>query len=285
MARSIENIQEIIYKAKENEPVLNELNSTSKTAIWRLWVYIIAFIIHTLERIFDIHTNEVDFKIAQLKPHTARWYRNKALAYQDGFDLLPDSDKFDNAGRSDEDIVKSKVVKYSAITEAEDESRIIIKITGEKDGKLAKLGTDVEERFKQYISEIKDAGVRVTIINYEPDKLKMRITIRRDKLVLDSNGMNLLSGKYEVKEAIQQFMKELPFNGELSLQALTDKLQKVKGVLDLNIDEARTSWFEGSAEAYGDYEDIYISKIPNAGYFAVELNNEKSSDFSIISYE
>ncbi len=118
MARSIENIQEIIYKAKENEPALNELNSTSKSAIWRLWVYIIAFGIYTLERIFDIHTNEVDFKILQLKPHTAHWYRNKALDYQDGFDLLPDSDKFNNENATDEDIAKSKIIKYSAVTEA-----------------------------------------------------------------------------------------------------------------------------------------------------------------------
>lgn len=284
MARSIENIQEIIYKAKENEPALNELNSTSKSAIWRLWVYIIAFGIYTLERIFDIHTNEVDFKILQLKPHTAHWYRNKALDYQDGFDLLPDSDKFNNENATDEDIAKSKIIKYSAVTEATEESRIIIKITGEKNGKLARLKTDVEERFKQYISEIKDAGVQVTVINYEPDKLKLRITIVRDKLVLDKNGMNLLTGKYEVKEAIQQFMKELPFNGELSLQALTDKLQKVKGVLDLSIDEAKTSWVDGSTGTYGTYEPIYISKIPNAGYFDVELDDENNANFSIINY-
>ncbi len=58
--------------------------------------------------------------------------------------------------------------------------------------------------------------------------------------------MNLLTGKYEVKEAIQQFMKELPFNGELS--------------------------------------SIYISKIPNAGYFDVELDDENNANFSIINY-
>ena len=42
MARSIQEIQTLIYQAKAQEPALNELNSTSKVAIWRLWVYIIS---------------------------------------------------------------------------------------------------------------------------------------------------------------------------------------------------------------------------------------------------
>ena len=42
MARTIQEIQTLILQAKAQEPALNELNSTSKVAIWRLWVYIIA---------------------------------------------------------------------------------------------------------------------------------------------------------------------------------------------------------------------------------------------------
>ncbi len=282
--RTIKEIENIIYKAKENEPSLSELNSTSKSAIWRLWIYIIAYVIYTLELLFEIHTKEVDFKIEHLKPHTYRWYRNKALAYQHGFDLLPDSDKYDNGNATEDIIEKSKVIKYSAITEAEDDSRLIIKIAGESNGTLIRLSNEVETNFKQYINEIKDAGVRVSVVNYEPDKLKLNITIVRDKLVLNNNGMNLLSGKYEVKEAIHSFMKELPFNGELSLQALTDKLQQVKGVLDLNINDAKTCWIDGTKGTYGNYEPIYISKIPDAGYFSVELNDSNSNDFSEISY-
>lgn len=81
MARTITDIQNEILTAKQNEPELAELNSTSKTAIWRLWVYITAFVIHTLELIFDKHKSEVSEALRQLKPHTARWYRNKALAF------------------------------------------------------------------------------------------------------------------------------------------------------------------------------------------------------------
>lgn len=59
MARTVEQIQNEILKAKETEASLNGLNSTSKVAIWRLWVYITAFVIWTLEKIFDEYKKEV----------------------------------------------------------------------------------------------------------------------------------------------------------------------------------------------------------------------------------
>ena len=64
MARSIQDIQQEIYQSKENEPALNELNSTSKTAIWRLMIYIVSVAIWTLEKIFDLHKKEVDEMLA-----------------------------------------------------------------------------------------------------------------------------------------------------------------------------------------------------------------------------
>ena len=73
MARSIQEIQTLILQAKAQEPALNELNSTSKVAIWRLWVYIIAVAIWSLEKLFDQHRADIDKRLAELKPHTARW--------------------------------------------------------------------------------------------------------------------------------------------------------------------------------------------------------------------
>ncbi|MGV4333172.1 nucleotidyltransferase, partial [Ornithobacterium rhinotracheale] len=103
MARSIEEIQQQIYQEKANHEELNELNSTSKTALWRLWIYIVSVAIWSLEKIFDLHRAEIDERLRQLKPHTARWYRNKALAFQYGFDLLEDGDKYNNENHTEEE--------------------------------------------------------------------------------------------------------------------------------------------------------------------------------------
>lgn len=283
MARKLEDIQKEMLTAKANETSLNQLNSTSKVSIYGLWIYIVSFCIRTLENLFDVHRVDVEDRLLKLIPHTARWYRNKALAFQYGFDLLTDSDKFDNKGKTDEQIQTSKIVKYSAVTEAEKESRLIVKIATEQGEKLSPVSATQYDAFKAYIAEIKDAGVKITIINYLPDRLKLNLRIVRDALVLDENGMNRQTAKFPVNDAIQEFMKELPFNGELSLQKLEEKLLAVDGVQDLSLDLAQTAWIDAETGSYGHWQSIDIAKIPISGYFEVNLT-ENNATKSTITY-
>ncbi|MDY3343781.1 nucleotidyltransferase [Riemerella anatipestifer] len=278
MARSIEEIQQEILTAKANEPALQELNSTSKTSIWRLWIYITAFAIWVLEKLFDTHKTEVSEALRQLKPHTARWYRNKALAFQYGFDLLEDSDQFDNEGHDPEQIEESKIIKYSAVTEAETESRLIVKIATEQGGELQPIRAEQKESFEAYLSEIKDAGVKITVINYLPDILRLQMKIYRDPLVLDQNGNKIKDGTQKpVETAIKNYLKKLPFNGELVLAHLVDALQKVEGVRIPHITLAESKWIDASVGGYGNFQPIDVKTIPVSGYFKIE-------NFENISY-
>lgn len=245
---------------------------------------IVAFCVWTLEKLFDLHAKQVDEKLAQLKPHTARWYRNKALAFLFGYDLKTDSDEFDTEDATDEQIAAAKIVKYAAVVESGDESRLIVKIATEQGNKLAPVSDTQLTAFKAYLAEIKDAGVRTTVINYLPDRLKLNLRIVRDVLVLDANGMDRTTANYPVNDAIQAFMKELPFNGELSLQSLVDKIQAVAGVTDLALDLAQTAWIDADSGDYGSWQNIDISHIPASGYFAVNLDEDNETK-SVITYE
>lgn len=278
--RTLETIQQSILETKQSINELNDLNSTSKTAIWRLWIYIMAFAIYIHEQFFDQHKKEVDQELLLLKPHTLRWYRNKALAFQYGFNLYEDSDKFNNENHTEDEIEQSKIVKYSAVTEAQNESRLIIKIAGEVNGKLNPITSAQSEAFTAYIEEIRDAGVSVTIINYLPDLLSLNITIKRNPLVLDATGYAMVPVNGIIRPvdyAIQQFLRELPFNGELVLSKLTDKIQQANGVVDVNIDSASSSWIDAVTNNYGQAIGIYMSKVPESGYFKIE-------DFKNIKY-
>ncbi|MDO4782626.1 MAG: nucleotidyltransferase [Capnocytophaga felis] len=274
MARTINEIQEQIYQAKESESALSELNSTSKTAIWRLLIYIVSVAIWTLEKIFDQHKKEVDERLSELKPHTARWYRNKALAFQYGFDLKEDSDIFDNKGNSEEAIANSKIVKYSAVIEKET-GQLIVKIATEQGGKLQPISQTQQQAFEAYIAEIKDAGVRVAVTNYLPDRLVLNLQVYYDPLVLDENGVHRNNGNKPVEDAINQYMKELPFNGEMILAHLTDKLQQVEGVKIPNLIQARSTWIEPDSGGYGTAQPISVSIIPESGYFEVSFDNQE----------
>lgn len=277
MARTIQDIQAEMLRAKENEPALAELNSTSKVAVWRLWVYIMAFAIHTLERIFDQHRKEVAEALSEQKPHTPRWYRNKALAFQYGFDLIPDTDKFNNTGKTEDEIENSKIVKYSAVTESETESRLIVKIATEQGGELQPISTAQKASFEAYMQEIKDAGVKITTINYLPDIMMLKMKIYRNPLVLDENGMSILTGEKPVEKAIKEYLKQLPFNGELVLAHLVDVLQKVEGVRIPHIILAESKWIDARTHGYGNFQPIEVKTIPVSGYFKIE-------NFDNISY-
>ncbi len=258
----------------------------SKVSLESIFFYIVSFTVWFLEKLFDLHKQDVDASLETLMPHTARWYRTKALAFQYGFDLLVDSDKFDNTGYTDEQIEDSMIVKYSAVVETQDESRLVVKIATEDETEtLTPVTVEQLTAFTGYMAEVKDAGVRVTVINYLPDRLKLNLRIVRDPLVLDANGMHLVYANFPVNEAIQEFMKELPFNGELSLQSLVDKIQAADGVKDLNLDLAQTAWIDAETDTYGNWGDIDISTIPVSGYFYVNLTDtEEPETLSQISY-
>lgn len=272
--RTLQEIQSEILQAKEAEPLLSELNSNSKTAIWRLWIYITSFAIWSLEKIFDQHKKEVDFRLSELKPHTARWYKNKALAFQYGFDLQKDSDIFNNTGKTEDEINTSKIVKYSAVVE-KDTGQLIVKIATENAGKLQPISPTQLQAFQAYMAEIKDAGVRVTITNYLPDRLILDLEIYYDPLILDENGTHRLSAEKPVEQAIEQYMKELPFNGEMILAHLIDKLQAVEGVKIPHLVNAQSSWIDPHSGGYGTPQPISVAVIPESGYFEVSFENQE----------
>lgn len=274
MAKTIEQWQQLII----DQLAANQITvSGSRTGVRRLWTFVFAFCAWTLDVLFDIHKSEVENVIAQLKPHTLRWYRNKAIAFQYGIPLLPDSDKYDNTGMSDEQLEESKIIKYAAVAEAQDQSRLIIKIATEADEKLQPLSHAQRNSFAYYISEIKDAGVKISIINYLPDRLYISMEIYYDPLILDGQGNSIIDGGRPVEKAVKQYMKELPFNGELIIAHLVDKLQKTPGVKIPHITGVQTCWIDGETGDYGAIQSVGVKKIPESGYFEV-------ADFQNITY-
>src|SRR6185437_7509442 len=115
MARTISQIQQSIIDAKNADPVLSLLlTSTSNVAIWTLWTYIVAVCQWTSENLFDQHVAEVNNIIATMKPHTLQWYVTMAKAFQFGYSLPADNDTYDNTGIDPSVITASQVVNYAA---------------------------------------------------------------------------------------------------------------------------------------------------------------------------
>lgn len=228
---------------------------------------IIAFSIWVLENLFDTHKKEVEDIIEAKMPHRPSWYRTKAKAFQYGFALITDTDKYDNTGFTDDQVLNSKIIKYAAVTPSA--GQILIKIATETAGVLAPITAGQKASFDAYILEIADCGVKYIVVNHLPDILLLNLQIFRDPLVLDSAGMSIINGNYPVQDAINEYMKELPFNGELVLAHFIDKLQKAEGVVVPHIINAESKAIDINTNVYLDAEPINVKTVPVSGYFTI----------------
>lgn len=263
MARTINEIQaEIISQVQADTTLSSQLTSTSKVAVWRLWTYVIATCFWTIEKLQDLFRIETDEKIATLKPHSLRWYALKAKAFEYGYDLIQDEDYYDNSGLEESDLEAALLIAYAAVVEQTRGLRI--KVAKDAGADLAALTEPELDAFKEYMSRVKDAGVKLLITSSAADNLKLKIDIYYNPLVLTAAGGRVDGFTSDpVGEAVKAYLKNLPFNGVFLLQNLVDVLQLVDGVKVVDIKEAQAKY---GALAFTSFRVQYI---PDAGYLRI----------------
>ena len=285
MNRTFEDILNEMLKEKASNPLLNDLDTDSKVSIWRQFLIVVAWCIYNFQNAMNLFLQEIKELIATQKVFNLRRYRSEALRFQYGFDLQPESDQFkttytDNGVEvtaDDEKIQTSKIVKYAACNRVIDNGRakIVMKIAPENLNDI--FPAEVMTAFSKYMEEIAPSGDYVTIINYLPDMLKFAMKIKYDPMVLNAAGMNILTANYPVQVAIENFLKNLPFNGELSVQKLEAAILAVDGVEDLQMLQIESKWIDPAQIGYGLYQPVNMLVIPASGRFKIE-------DFTSLQY-
>jgi hypothetical protein len=265
MARTIEQVYQSIITYKNNQAELAGLNSTSRTAIYNLFAYVVAVCIVALENLFDLHKSEVNANILLQKPHSPRWYREQALAFQYGQDINELTGGYDNAGLTPSQIAAQKIIAVSSVTEIE--GRLRIKAAKNNADDLVALSAPELASFTNYVKRIKDAGVKVQCESNVADQLKLVLDVFYNPLVLNAAGQRIDgTNNQPVKDALKEYLKNLPFNGEYANTRLVDRLQVVDGVELPVVKLAQAK--------YGLYPFSAIDEkyIPDAGY--LRINDE-----------
>ena len=231
----------------------------SKVSVIGILFYIFAVAAWTLEKLFDTYRGEVDARIEEIIPHRPRWYRDKVLAFMKGKTLVPDTDRYDTEGMTEDAIAAARVVKHAVAAESADASLLTIKVAGEEGDKRCKLDAETETQLKAYIAEIKDAGVRTALVNTDPDRFSCQVEIYYDPMLVAETV------EAACREAVREYIENLPFNGEYTNMALVDALQTVEGV--------RIVEFKGATRVAAD-ETVVVPIdarcVPAAGYFTME---------------
>ena len=229
----------------------------SKVSVESLLFYIVACAIWVLESLFDRHRHDVEQRIESIIPHRPKWYRDKVLGFMKDKTLVPDTDHYDTSGMNDGDIEAARVVKYAAASENADASILTIKVAGETGGVRQPLDADTEIQLLAYIGEIKDAGVRVNLVNQTADVFHCEVDVYYDAMLLPETV------ETQCRETIRNYIENLPFNGEYSNMALVDELQKIEGVRIVEMSGATTE-----VDGESTPTDIDARFTPAAGYFS-----------------
>lgn len=278
MARTITEIHADITSTLVTE--MAAVNITIDPATWskanllRLITYIVAVCQWTIEQLQDAHKAEVNELIAAKKPHSLRWYAEKAKAFQFGANLVPEQDHYDNTGVPEDEIENAKVVKFAAVVrQKRANGRVYLRVKAARTNgaDLAPLTTDQLEALREYFNRIADAGVDIEVDSGVADLLQLKLRIYYNPLILGANGSRLdgTSGA-PVPDAIKAYLQNLPFNGLFVLAQLVDALQAVEGVEIPHVLACQTSYAQFPPTS------VDVEYIPDSGYLRiaeVDLNN------------
>lgn len=258
MARTIEDIVLELEATKAEKTELVSLNSTSKTAIWRLIFYVVAVSIWTLENLFDIHLSEVESKLTLLKPHSATWYKEKILNFRYGHTLV--NGEYSDIGYTAEQIASAKIVKQAVVID-NNTGDVYIKVAKSLSNSLQKLSNTEIAALNSYLMKIKDAGVSLQVSSLDADNLKVTMTVYVDPSYISTDGYKVGTTSKVIEDAAVNYLLSLPFNSEFTRMGLIDAIQKVEGV---RIAELTSVQAKKASEAI--FVDVPVLYVSTAGY-------------------
>lgn len=294
MARQFNDIQKSILDAREASEELTALqvltpeeisttqaSSTSSVAIWRQWVWIVAFVIFTFEQILDKFRADVEQRIAETRPHTARWYVEKALLFQFGHELVPEKDYYNNSGLSEDEIQDSRIVANAAAVKQIISGAGILRlktVTWAGDEWAALQPAQVEalsSYFNNSLNGVADAGTFVLVTTAQADDLLIVVDMYYNPQVIAADGSRLDGTESTpAQDAAVEFLKSIDFNGSLILSNLEDKLKSVAGFPVAHIRQAASKY---AGYAYTDtganVGPIVQIRVADAGWMKLDQVN------------
>ena len=138
-----------------------------------------------------------------------------------------------------------QVVKYVAVRDRGTSVEILA--SGENGGLPEPLSEGVLTAFKQYMNRVKIAGVVLNIRSQRADRLTVRAKIWVDPLVIGTDGRRISDGVRAVDEAIKAYLKNIVYGGTFNKTRLTDAIQAVDGVEDVELGDCQYMTATGTA--------------------------------------
>lgn len=232
---------------------LASLNSVSRTSVYKLWIYVPAFVCWFFENyIFVVFKKDIETIISQNEFLTDRWLSTEMKKFQDGDTLvINNTSKRPYYATIDE---TKQIIKYVSV----------VSVAGSTTVKVAKADkvplTNPElTRASAYLNDIQPTGSNIGLFTAASDQIKTPMTVYYNAL-RDEAEMKVL-----IQAAITDYLDNLPFNGEFLLSKLFDQIQSVQDVKDIVFGN-----FEAKPAAGVSYTPITRNYMPLAGHLVID---------------
>lgn len=206
--------------------LLDEINNNSSVGIWRQAMLLVAFAIHSFEKLQDIFKTDIEQLAKESIAGNVAWYAAQVKLWQFGYSLIWNNTTFRYyySDTTSAAAIAARLVAKVSVVElfGPDTSAVHIKVAKDNNGTLIPLddspGSELES-LETYVNRIKFAGVHTTVISLPADKVKL--SLRR----FYDGTLDLDTVKAEDETAIKDFLKNIDFNGTLYLNDLIDAFQ------------------------------------------------------------
>lgn len=241
MARTIQQIKAAMTQQFMGDSVIREKYGISGDATFdttfsavsleNIWFSIVASAIWVLESIFDAFRSDVDDKIAGAVLASIPWYHKIALEFQYGDSLVFDEETQQYVYPSVD--TSKQVIKFAACRDLGG-GVYILAATADSSGNPVALSPAVLAAFESYLKQRKPAGVILQVGSYNPDLVRVVMTVQYDPQVINASGQLITDPSVRpVEDAIDNYLRGIVYGGVLNKTKLVDAVQAAPGVKDV----------------------------------------------------
>lgn len=239
MARSINTILAIMDAEQANQVGLASLNSTSQTAIHKLLKYIVAVNCFLQETLWDIFKKDIETTIDKAPTGSALWLQDRIFKFQYSA-TIPQVTQLINYAPTYPLIEANLRIVTRCSVNTTALNTVDIKVA-KSEPSVALTSTELNS-LKGYVSQggngtiigagvgIGFAGIYYNINSYTSDKIYLKCNV-----IFNGQYANVIQVNTEL--AINNYLKNIPFNSNIKVSALMDAIQLVEGVTDVIIND------------------------------------------------
>ena len=245
MARTLTDIYNAAKDCRNQYLQLTEFENSSKMSILDAFTWTTAACIWAFENIMDVFKVDLARDLQNRINGTPSYYANALLKFQYGDELQMNDEgtQFSYASVNESKRIITKVAYSETAHEGFFDKELQLKVATGEPGKYERLTDAQLTAARAYMSQIAFAGTHFNLVSRKGDILVPRVTVYYDGAVSPAEVYQ------NIENSLNEFIKNLPFNGVVYVQKIIDAIQQAEHVVDVYISTKST-----------DHQGIFITQ-------------------------